>query len=332
MLTAKDAHFAARFGEARAEEMMLDYAAHRSTPFVFDTYQLSALLGIRRRELFALTNGVAAHYHRLEILKKSGGTRVLWAPDETLKAVQRRIVEQILVHYPASPHACGYQKGKGTVDNARPHVGKKYLLKLDIADFFDSICFQKVYSTVFNTTYFPADIGVMLTELCCLRERVPQGAVTSPALSNIIMKHFDDEMGKWCVARGVAFSRYCDDITFSADSPLYPAYVKAKGFLKSMGFELRRDKTHFVHRSSAQQVTGLVVNEGVSLPREWRRELRQEVYYALRFGLAEGAARHRFDDTEKYRRHLLGRLSYALYVHPESEGFLQQKKELEKIK
>ncbi len=332
VFSAKDRHFIARFGRERAEEMVLDYTAHRNTPFIFDTYQLSALLGVKRRELFALTCDIGGCYHRLEIPKRSGGRRVLWAPDETLKAVQRRIADHILSCYPVSSYACGYRKGKGIVDNARPHVGKRYLLKLDIADFFDSISFQKVYSVVFNTTYYPPDIGVMLTELCCLREHLPQGAVTSPALSNIIMRFFDERMGTWCCERGIDYTRYCDDITFSGDEPLYHVFVKAKALLEAMGFELQEKKTRFMRRGSAQHVTGLVVNEGISLPREQRRALRQEIYYALRFGLADGAARHGFEDGKDYRRHLLGRLSYALCIHPDNAGFLEQKKQLEKIK
>lgn len=142
------------------------------------------------------------------------------------------------------------------------------MLKLDIADFFGSIRFDQVYSAAFNTRYFPRQIGVMLATLCCRKDALPQGAPTSPALSNVVMRHFDQSIGRWCERRGISYTRYCDDMTFSSDKPLFVVYQKAKTILEEMGFELNEKKTRFVTNANRQSVTGLTVNEKVAVSGE----------------------------------------------------------------
>ena len=124
-----------------------------------------------------------------------------------------------------------------------------------------------------------------------LRAGLPQGAPTSPALSNLVMRNFDTNMARWCQRRAIVYTQYCDDLTFSADRPLFAVYSKAKNMLAEMGFDLNEAKTHFITNAGRQSVTGLTVNEKVSVPAGYKRSLRQEVYYALRFGLADGIER-----------------------------------------
>ena len=179
-------------------------------------------------------------------------------------------------------------------------------------------------------------MGFLLTSLCCKDGALPQGAPTSPALSNLVMRNFDTSMARWCQRRGIVYTRYCDDLTFSADRPLFAVYSKAKNMLAEMGFDLNEAKTHFITNAGRQSVTGLTVNEKVSVPAGYKRSLRQEVYYALRFGLADsilrgGHAALRTDgvpNTERYRQQLLGRVQYVLQIEPENRWFREAKQKL----
>ena len=150
------------------------------------------------------------------------------------------------------------------------------------------------------------------------------------------MRNFDTNMARWCQRRGIAYTRYCDDLTFSADHPLFAVYSKAKNMLAEMGFDLNETKTHFITNAGRQSVTGLTVNEKVSVPAGYKRLLRQEIYYALRFGLADsilrgGRAALRTDgvpDTERYRQQLLGRIQYVLQIEPGNRWFREAKQKL----
>ncbi len=331
-----DAHFVTRFGERAAADMVLDFRTVNALPFLYDTWQLADFLHIGRRNLFYYTKHADRAYRALEIPKRSGGVRRLYVPCKELRRFQNIIRRNILAKLPVSPYAMAYCRGRHIAQNAQPHVGKRYLLKLDITDFFGSIRFDQVYRAAFHTRYFPAQIGIMLTELCCRKESLPQGASTSPALSNLVMRNFDNNIGRWCKARGIAYTRYCDDMTFSADRPLYDVYLKVKRMLEQEGFDLNEDKTHFITNASRQSVTGLTVNEKVNVSSAYKRRLRQEIYYALKFGPGESIMRgeHRDfivdgkPDEERYLQHLLGRTQYVLQIEPENQWFREAKQKL----
>lgn len=324
-----DAAFVRKFGTENAAEMVLDYKSAQPLPFIYDTYQMADFLKVGRKELFYYTKNADTQYRPMKIQKKNGGVRCLYVPSRPLQAIQRKILREILIKLPISKYATAYAKGKTLMQNAVPHVGKHYLLKLDIMDFFGSIRFTQVYGTVFNTKYFPKQIGTMFTELCCREDVLPQGAATSPALSNLVMRNFDDSIGKWCAARGIAYTRYCDDMTFSANQPLFAVYRKVQSMLLEMGFVLHEKKTRFITPARRQNVTGLTVNERVSVSADYKRALRQEVYYALKFGLSDSllhTGRTDFMDgctpnPTEYAMHLIGRLHFVLQIEPENQWF-----------
>jgi retron-type reverse transcriptase len=171
--------------------------------------------------------------------------------------------------------------------------------------------------TVFSEQHFPYPVGRMLTDICTRNGSVPQGACTSPAISNIVMKEFDDRMGRWCSYRGISYTRYSDDLTFSSDEPLYPAYRKARRMLEEMGFGINDDKTHFITSAGRQQVTGLVVNDKLGVPADYRRRLRQEIYYVLKYGARDAFSRSddcRNDPGMTLRRYLLRLIGKTEYV------------------
>ena len=268
--------------------------------------------------LYTVSNQIETHYHPVVISKKSGGRRKLLVPDALLRTIQRNLLHHVLEEFQISEFACAYKKGTSIVDNARPHVGAKLVLKLDIQDFFDQITWILVYQNAFPGTHFPPAIRKMLTEFCCVRDRLPQGAPTSPTVSNLVMRPFDVHMGEWCREREIRYTRYCDDLTFSGAFAPEEVIRKVRGFLQVYGFELNRKKTRVLGRGNAQSVTGIVVNEKAQVSRAYRRKLRQEVYLFDRYGIktAEGPK-----NDERERRRLLGKMRYVLSVNPEDVWF-----------
>lgn len=291
--------------------------------------------------LYALSNHTENHYEKIKIPKKSGGTRTLTIPDPLLKNVQKNILHHILDGFSAADSAMAYRPGKrsgkegksyqadrgGIFRNAAMHVGKPVVMKMDIEDFFGNITFPMVLHHAFPAKYFPPSVGNLLTSLCCCGEYLPQGAPTSPAISNLVMKPFDEYMEGWCLERNITYSRYCDDMTFSGDFDVKPVRGKVSGFLREMGFELNSKKTRILTRGVRQSVTGLVVNEKVQVSGEYRRELRKDIYYCRKFG-AEEHLKHKgiekrywFSeggaDVRRYLQVLLGRVRYVRLTRPE---------------
>lgn len=290
--------------------------------------------------LYGVSNRIEQHYIPAAVRKRDGSIRRLLAPDPLLKKIQRNILHNILDQMTVSPYATAYHKGSGIVKNARIHTGAKQILKLDIKDFFGHILFYHVYQYAFPTIYFPPSVGTLLTHLCCYRDYLPQGAPASAAISNLVMKPFDAYMGEWCEARGIRYSRYCDDMTFSGEFNADEVIRKAGGFLKSMGFELHGKKTKVVSCHSRQQVTGIVVNQKPQVTKEYRRQLRQTLYYCERYGLQSHL--EAIHDTRylplgkagftRYWLSLLGRVNYVLQVNPEDSWFLDGRSRVMKLK
>lgn len=324
-----DMKFVKKFGAVRAADMVFEYKSLNSLPFIYDTDQLARFLKLGTKDLFLLSKNCSKFYEPLLLKKKNGKVRQLYAPNDYLKERQHIILSKIISKLPVSEYATAYKEGSSLFQNALPHVGKRYLLKMDITDFFGSISSEQVYCTAFNTRYYPKQIGLILTELCCKNGFLPQGAPTSPALSNIVMRNFDNNIGYWCDKHGISYTRYCDDMTFSSDKPLYAVYQKVREMLEEMFFELNEKKTHFITNANRQSVTGLTVNDKVSVSAEYKRKLRQEVYYALKYGLSESiiyADKKDFmvngvPNTEKYYNNLLGRIAFVLQIEPENTWF-----------
>lgn len=286
--------------------------------------------------LYAVSNHTERHYTKIKIPKKDGGSRQILAPDPLLKTIQKNILRHILAGLKLSPYATAYHKGAVISDNASPHIGKSLLLKLDIRDFFGSITFPMIQQRVFSSRYFPPAVGTMLTALCCYRDYLPQGSPASAAISNLVMKPFDEYMGNWCGERRIAYSRYCDDMTFSGEFEVREVKSKVKGFLGAMGFELNPAKTKVLTRHVRQTVTGIVVNDKTSVPLPYRKKLRQEVYYCTHYGIEEHLQRKAGNDCPgsepdeviRYLRSLIGKIDHVLSITPDDAYFASAKRDL----
>ena len=185
---------------------------------------------------------------------------------------------------------------------------------------------------VFPAEIYAENIRILLAMLCYYKDFLPQGAPTSPAITNILMYKFDETVGTWCQERGIAYTRYCDDMTFSGDFDPAEAIWFVRQELRKMGFLLNEQKTRIQRSGQQQTVTGIVVNEKMSIPADYRRKLRQELYYCRKFGIQEHLQKMGLEISEDaYRMQLMGRVNYVLQLSPEDHDMLDARKWLQQL-
>lgn len=235
---------------------------------------LAARIGVPADELRSLDVG----YREFEIPKRSGGKRRILAPEPDLKRVQRRILQRALKRFPCHPAVEGFEEGHSIVTHARRHVGRAVVVHMDIRDFFGSTRAKRVRK-FFRKTGWCREAARLLEKLCTYKGRLPQGAPTSPKLSNLVNYMLDARLTGLARRFGGVYSRYADDLTFSFDADdakMICDVVQLAGHIASEeGYGVhRRKKLHVWRRHNRQVVTGLVVNERVNLPRKRRRWLR----------------------------------------------------------
>lgn len=284
-----------------------------------DVAMLSETLGIDVQKLYQYSNNQPKHYTSCTIKKPNGKERKLSVPNKYLKYIQRQILDNLLYTLPISDYATAYCKGKKLADNATEHIGKKKILKLDISGFFDSIDYEMVHA-VFRRLKLSNAAVTLLSNICTLNSVLPQGAPTSPYIANLVMNYFDERVGVWCAEKGIFYTRYCDDMTFSGDfnEPKLIGYVNH--MLTKQGFELNRSKSKCVHSSQQQVVTGVVVNEKPQVSSEKRRKIIQEVYYCTKYGASDCIQHLGLTISEnEYINSLRGRISFVLQINPDDK-------------
>ena len=289
-------------------------------------------LGYPAKTLYGLTNNLCKHYHTVFIPKSDGTKRKLSVPDLILKNVQRSIVDNILAYYPISKYATAYKLGSNVQKNACPHVKKKKILKLDIEGFFDNIIYSRVKEVVFYKEKFSEPIRILLTMLCYYRESLPQGAPTSPAITNIIMYDFDEKIGAYCRDKGISYTRYCDDMTFSGDFDEKDVISFVREELRELGLFLKNRKTAVIKSTKRQMVTGIVVNEKVNITKEYKKKIRQQMYYIEKFGLESHAKNQKISNVREYLTSLKGQISFVLQTCPMNLEFKKYQEILKNTK
>lgn len=228
----------------------------------FNTVQeLAALIHIDKRRLSTLTQVPERFYYRYRIPKRHRGWREIQSPSKELKAVQAWILRNILDKLSSSPYATAYVKGRRLLDNVGPHMNNRYFLAVDIQDFFPSVN-SLFIRKLFERIGYSKQAANILCRLCCYFARLPQGAVTSPALSNLICLRLDRRLAGLASRRNIVFTRYADDITFSTNNRnalprLLPSVYR---ILRDMGFEPNQEKTRLLGPRTRCVITGLVKN------------------------------------------------------------------------
>jgi retron-type reverse transcriptase len=278
-------------------------------------------LGFSAKTLYGLSNNLDKHYRNTFIPKHDGSKRKLSIPDLILKRVQRSIADNILADYPISRYAMAYTRGSSVQKNASMHVGKQKILKLDIDGFFDHITYSRVKDIVFCKENYSEPIRILLTMLCYYKESLPQGAPTSPAITNIIMYDFDEKIGKYCEENNISYTRYCDDMTFSGagDFDEKDVIFVVKDELQKLGLFLKNRKTAVIPNTKRQTVTGIVVNEKIGLTKEYKNKIRQEIYYIKKHGIDEHLSKIGEPNKQQYLNSLKGRVAFVLQTINDAE-------------
>lgn len=278
------------------------------------------------REIYSISNKKENNYKIFRISKRSGGYRTIYEPNNTLKYIQKQILDKILCTRKISKYAKAYHKGISLIDNALPHKNKKTILKLDIENFFDNITFINIYKFCFPEELFPKQIGILFTNLVTYNDYLPQGAPTSSYISNVVMREFDDLVGNWCNQNNIDYTRYSDDMTFSGDFNPSDVIKFVRKKLYKLGLKLNNKKIHIVNRSSSQNVTGIVVNEKIQVSSKYRKKIRQEIYYIKKYGLESHLKKINMLDKVKYLNSLYGKVLYVLQINNEDKQFNEYKK------
>lgn len=274
--------------------------------------------------LYTISNHPEKYYTKKYIMKKAGTKRRLLVPSPLLKKIQRNILNHVLKGLRISEYATAYVPNKSLKDNVSVHVGKKIVLKLDIKNFFENITFEQLYAAL-PSAIFPPSVKVLILKLCTYQDYLPQGAPTSPYLSNLVMKNFDTYVGQYCANQHICYTRYSDDLTFSGDFDVKRLKNKVEGFLDAMGFSLNEEKTKVLRPGNRQMITGVVVNQKLNVSKSMRKKIRQEMFFIQKYGVEKHNQRTKQSLTYAS---LLGKINYVLFLDPQNKEFKTYQKYL----
>ena len=201
----------------RLTQGYVDYVAtlaRDNVPPIFEINHLAQMVGVHTGSIANMQNNIQFHYRSFSIPKRSGGVRTISMPSPVLLTVQRWIANNILVTQALSENCHSFRKKRSIVTNASPHLQAAAILKLDLEDFFGSVKKEDVRN-IFAGIGFPDNIVELLSTLCCHNDHLPQGAATSPMLSNIAAFVLDEALTKYAQDLQLIYTRYADDMTFS---------------------------------------------------------------------------------------------------------------------
>ena len=261
---------------------------------------LARILGFKPSALTAIIyqTPLEQRYTTFEIPKKSGGTRIIKAPNPKLKKLQTHLahllyecLREVESARDAKTVSYGFRKDGKITDHAKNHKGRRYVLNLDLADFFPTFNFGRVRGFFLKDKSFElkAEVATTIAQIACDGVALPQGSPCSPVISELIGQVLDLRLLRLARKHGVRYSRYADDLTFSTNQKEFPAALAVQGAddlsvwtlgdelvnkIQTTWFTINPDKTRMHCRGSRQMVTGLVVNEKVNIRSEYYRNAR----------------------------------------------------------
>ena len=185
--------------------------------------ELAWIFGCTAKQLgyYIYKRALSSQYKTFEIKKKRGGTRTIHAPHSNIKLIQQSIRRELDQLRLFKPCVNGYVTGRNIISNARPHVGQRFVLNIDLEDFFGSINYGRIYGLLLKPPYnLNKTIAAAIAKACTLDNKLPQGAPSSPVISNLICSKLDTELSRLAKAHGCVYTRYADDLTFSSSGSM----------------------------------------------------------------------------------------------------------------
>jgi RNA-directed DNA polymerase len=325
-------------GELNDRKSDLDRLAAAELPALSTPAELALALGMNIPRLrwlaFHTEAATVSHYIRFTIPKRSGGTRTLATPHRTLAEAQRWVFAQIVSKLPVEAPAHGFVAGRSILTNAREHANRAIVVNLDLEDFFPSIGFPRVRS-VFKCVGYSPCVATILALLCteCPRRvmdydgvryfaatgtrGLPQGACTSPGLSNQVARRLDRRLAGLAGKLGVSYTRYADDLAFSGNEELEGRVgyliARVRHIAQDEGFTVNETKSRVLRGNTAQVVTGLVVNDRPGVARAEVRRLRAILHRAR----TDGLENQNRDGRRDFVAWLRGKIAFVSMARPE---------------
>lgn len=256
------------------------FGQNNNLPFIDSEKHIAGYMGISPLLIRQILHNPRYHYRYFRIPKRHGGWRDVCSPKTYLKVIQWWIASNIFNTIEIHESVHGFVKGRSFVTNAQCHLGAKHILNVDIKRFFPSIKRDMVFGLLQGLGY-PENGANLLASLTTLGGVAPTGAPTSPAIGNILLREFDGKMDDYAKNQNTRYTRYADDLTFSSSERIEDKFLKyVDDLVQEYGFVLNKDKTKFMGNGQRMEVTGLVINEKIQLPREWRNRARAILHSA----------------------------------------------------
>jgi RNA-directed DNA polymerase len=287
--------------------------------------------------------GRLRHYHYRPLTKRFGQVRLVEAPKTRLKALQRRILSEIVDRIVPHEAVHGFRIGRSITTFAGPHAGRGVVIRLDLQDFFPSIRVARIQA-LFRAVGYPETVADLLAGMCtnCVpwevwrgielppadmqargvcwlygQPHLPQGAPTSPALANLVAYRMDCRLAALAEAAGGCYTRYADDLAFSGDEAFERSAQRfalhACAVAMEQGFRVHHRKTRIMRASVRQRLAGMVVNQRLNVPRTDYDRLKATLTNCVR----QGPASQNREDHKDFRANLEGRVSFVCMVHPQ---------------
>jgi RNA-directed DNA polymerase len=258
-------------------------------------------------------------YTTFFIPKKSGSVREISSPNTGLKIIQQKLNYILQQVYQPKPSVHGFTYGKSIVSNARSHCKQRYVLNIDLKDFFPSINFGRVRGMFMNIPYqLPTEAATVLAQICCWNDSLPQGAPTSPVISNMLCSKLDSQLQRLAREHRCFYTRYADDLTFSTNARNFPNALATTEssptgdelqvgrelyqIIRGNGFEINDSKVRLLQNSRRQEVTGLTTNVFPNVTRKYVRQVRAMLHAWEKYGLeaADEEFRSRWDKRHRH--------------------------------
>jgi RNA-directed DNA polymerase len=302
------------------------------------------LTGIESIELHRIAGSVL--YREFYVPKKNGEKRLIEDPVSELKAIQRIINDflQGVYHFHRSSSAYGFLVScsddppylhRNIVNNARQHIGKKWMLNMDIEDFFHAVKSDRVAWIFLSKPFsFDSDLAYLLMQLTTYKGRLPMGAPTSPILSNFAAKLLDNDLETLSKSKGWVYSRYADDMSFSSDNEIMEQdIILLRDYYEAHNFIANEKKVKLMGPGDEHSVTGIVVgNKNLDLKDEFFEQLGAELKQLNEVSNVKGRLGVTLKDwVDDYRDRIEGMIVFAEFVLGErNEKVLAAKRELER--
>lgn len=254
---------------------------------------LAAALEITRGQLTHYSYGRGRRYRVFHVKKRRGGKRTIHEPNDGLKLIQSKLLQLLSAAYQPLPSVHGFVRGRSIVTNAATHAGQTWVLNIDLEEFFPTIHFGRVRGALAKRPVsLPRNVATVVAQLATWSRTLPQGAPTSPMLSNLVARSLDLRLQRVAKTSGCTYTRYADDITLSTDAPTFPSTFATlldeegttvvgdalQEIVENEGFQINVEKVRLQRASVRQEVTGLTVNEFPNLTRRQLKRVRAMLY------------------------------------------------------